>query len=124
MSKLIFYIIEYPKQTIHFFDNDEDAKRKETKLFIEYGPKKVHGEFFGTSDALDDLLSNLPPYPIQWKTLNSYYGTVWWAEKWSNGTLQFKIAGRYKELLAYKNREGWKIRKKIFVPYEQYKGGM
>jgi len=125
MTMTIFYIVEYHQRKIHFFDDHDDAKAKEKELTEKYGHAKVSEAFLGRgiSEALDELINHVPRYGIQYKTLKKYYGTVWYAYRFSdNGTLSLKIEGRYADLSAYKDDKTFTIKKKIFVPYKVYTG--
>ena len=46
------------------------------------------------------------------KTLKHYYGTVWLRYKWDNGTVRYKIEGRWKDVKIPHHNED-KIKKDI-----------
>lgn len=125
MNTTIFYIVEYPAKTIHFFDWHDDAKAKEQELTDKYGYQKIPESYSGRgiSEALDEIINHVPRFHIQYKTLKKYYGTVWYAYKFSDDvTLHLKIEGRYADLKAYHNDKEFTIQKKIFVPYKVFTG--
>lgn len=119
MSKQIFYIIDHTSQEFYFFEKHDVAKAKELELSKKYGFMKAPKT--GISDYLDNLLQELPRYPVAYKDLKNYYGTIWYAFKWSEkgGAVHFVVQGRYKDL---KNRkeDGYTIKKIVFTPYKEY----
>jgi hypothetical protein len=118
MTQQIFYIICHPERKFYFFDRHNDAERKQNELAEKYGYLKPFKT--GISDHLDDLMSKIPKYQIQYKSLKTYYGTVWYAYKWNNDdTCSYVIQGRWKDI-KHNKENGYTIKKVVLTPYKEY----
>lgn len=102
----IYYIVEKIKNIpiFHFFEKYTDAKKKEDELGAQVGKEKLYDTFVN-------------PFPIQYKTLKKYYGTVWLSIKRKEGA--FSIHGSKKD--ADRNIEnGYSTERYILTPYKEY----
>lgn len=100
MSKTVFYIMNPDTLEFFFYDNLDEAKKKETEL----------AQIFGYYNCNGTKLANVF---YQFKTLKNYYGTVWLAIK-PNGA--YSISDHYKTIKEQK-KYGYKIKKFELEPY-------
>ena len=112
MATMIYYIIDLEAKEFHFFEDGQhnEAKTKEKELMEKYGSIK--------SEIWKD--AEFAPYPIEYKTLKNYYGTVWLAYKWSDsGAVAYSIQGRWNDI-KHRRDDGYTIKKFELTPYEEY----
>ena len=113
MSKTIFYIINFPERKIHVFLYLPEARQKEQELIDIYGARKTTLEEFPNLPEI-----KIPLYPVEFKTLKGYYGTVWVAYKFTeSGACHLKIDDHWKNIKDRKD-DGYKIQKFELEPYE------
>ena len=99
----IMYLIDPTTKEFFFFEEGPGyyaAKEKQK----EYGTETVLG-------------SEVPIVRIQYRKVSSYYGTVWVAYDYTHDA--YIIAGRYKDVKRHLVN-GYKIKKYVVTPYEQY----
>jgi len=66
---------------------------------------------------IGDKIHIIPPFPVQFKKLKNYYGTIWLQVKWNEKSCTYQIHGRFKDV---PKTEDYTIKKIVLTPYKEY----
>lgn len=111
VSKMqVYYLIDLKAKQVHIYVNWNEAKKKENELTEKYGLRSI--------ELPTGYIFEAEPVRIQYTELKHYYGTVWLAYKWEDGHLHYKIEGRWKEIMHWKDT--MEIKKIVFKTYKEY----